>query len=197
METQTLTIDREEAIKMWRKYQSHRHHQTPVDADIERIYAAIAKGKLVIRALESIRVAGLGADNLPKLAIVRADAKECHLEMKGEGAAQMSDDQWVMARTARSRYVEFPVGSFTPTSIIGKRYHVAIVPHIPPDIRPKRGLENYHILFEAIWRPEPPRDPLLLRRMGKGDVWLVCGAWDLTEVERGVMADHMAAARRQ
>jgi len=32
-----------------------------------------------------------------------------------------------------------------------------------------------------------PRDPYLLRRLGKGDLWLVVAAWDLTEVERAAL----------
>ena len=66
------------------------------------------------------------------------------------------------------------------------------MPHIPPDIRPKRGIQNYHVLYEAVWRREIPVDPLLLRRIGTtGDLWTVLGAWELTELERAVLASHM------
>ena len=193
MDVQTLTVDREEALKMWRKYQTHRHRQTPVDADVARIYEAIAKGKVVVCALEAIRKAGLGPDGLPKLAIARADERNCHVSLREDGQCQFSGADWTTGRTARDRYFEFPRGSF-----VGARHRTAraVVPHIPPDIRPRRGLQNYHVLWEAEWRPEPPRDPMLLRRIGKtGDMWLVCGIWDLTDVERAVMANHMAARR--
>src|SRR5258708_4807132 len=42
----------------------------------------------------------------------------------------------------------------------------AIVPLVPVHLRPKRGLENYHILWEAEWTRVVPRDPMLLRRIG-------------------------------
>ena len=62
---------------------------------------------------------------------------------------------------------------------------------MPVDIRPKRGIENYHVLFEAIWQPVPPVDPMLVRRLGEADLWVVVAAWDLTEVERTVLASRM------
>lgn len=193
MDVAQLEVDRDEALRMWRKYQTHKHHQNPIDQDVERIYRAIATGKVVIRALESIRKAGLFPSGLPKLAIARADAKSCFLTLRRDGSAQMADLRWINRNTARNRYVDFEAGTFG-TGIRGGSF-TALVPHIPPDLRPKRGIQNYTILWEAEWSPEPPRDPLLLRRFGKGDIWLVCGAWDLTEVERAVMADRMRATR--
>ena len=59
---------------------------------------------------------------------------------------------------------------------------------MPIHLRPKRGLANYHVLWEAEWTPSPPRDPFLLRRIGKADLWLVVAQWDLTEVERAALA---------
>ena len=193
MQTENLIVDRDEAVKMFRKYQQHKHHSNPVDLEVMRIYGAIAKGKVIVRALESIRKAGLGTDGLPKLAIIRADAKHCYVSIGRDGSARMADMRWISGRTARNRYIDFP-----PVTFVNARggEHSAIVPHIPPDIRPKRGLQNYHILWEAVWTKEPPRDPLLLRRIGKsGDMWLVCGAWDLTDVERAVMADRLVVTR--
>jgi hypothetical protein len=49
-------------------------------------------------------------------------------------------------------------------------------------------MQNYHVLFEAVWSKAPPSDPFLLRRLGKGDLWLVLAMWDLTEVERAALA---------
>jgi hypothetical protein len=195
METQALTVDRDEAVKMWKKYQAHRHNQSAIDAEIERIYKAIAQGKVIVRALESVVKAGLDSEHLPKLAMVRADDKWCWLNTGRDGSATFSGMRWATARTAASRAFRFPAGSFPG---IDQRDWKAVTPHIPPDIRPKRGIENYTILFEPNWHAEPPIDPLLLRRLARhGDMWLVVAGWDLTPIERGVMADHMAAERRQ
>lgn len=185
METQTVGIDKDEAAKLWRKYHEHRAYQTPMDAEIERIYKTIARGKTVIRALASITQAGLGLDGLPRLALCRADAKQCFVRLYSDGSGQMTDSEFRQTRAAPSRHIDFPPGAFPAA---GKRhYGRAVMPHIPPDIRPARGLANYHILFEAEWSPIPPIDPLLLRRLGKGDTWLVIAAWNLTAVERAAM----------
>src|SRR5262245_389095 len=152
------------------------------------MYREISRGKLIVRALASISAAGLGADGLPKLAIARADSEWCHLSLWGDGSARFCTERWVDGRTAASKRFHFPAGTFAPGKM---RDAAAMVPHIPPDIRPRRGLENYHILFEPDWKQMPPVDPILLRRIGKGDAWLVCGAWDLTEVERAAMQTHV------
>lgn len=185
MDTEVIEVDRTEAHRMWQKYQTHKHHQTPIDAEIEHIYRTIAKGKLVIRALASIITAGVDTKGMPKLALARADATVCHCWVNNDGSARMSDSAWINGRTAKSRFFNFQAGSFNGR---GHRSGKAIVPHVPPDIRPARGIQNYHILFEAVWEPIPPVDPLLLRRIGKGDTWLVVGVWELTDVERAAMA---------
>lgn len=187
MNVHPLTIPRDEAVKMWRKYQQHKHHDHPYDAEIEKIYKAIAAGKLVINALSEIVKHGLNDQKLPKLAIARADEKTLYLATRSNGC-QMSGVRWVNGNTSKTRYFEF-TNCFA--GMTAHRDYKAIVPHIPPDVRPKRGLENYHILWEAEWTYEPPVDPMLLRRLGKtGDIWLVVAAWDLTDVERAVMAMH-------
>ena len=62
-----------------------------------------------------------------------------------------------------------------------------MVPIVPPQLRPHWGLHNYHILWEADWQKVPPRDPALLERIG-GDLYAVLAVWDLTELERAVLA---------
>ena len=62
----------------------------------------------------------------------------------------------------------------------------ARVPMIPPRLRADRALANYHILWEAEWI-NPPRDPLLLRHLGKF-FYAVLATWDLTPLEQAVLA---------
>ena len=186
MQTQLVETDRAKALELWKKYQTHRSWSTPVDQEIARFARLIAKGKIVVKALASIAAAGLNDKKLPNLAIARADARWCYLTMPRDGSARMDFDQrggWISSVAASKRFV-FPAGTFD-----GSRggQHKAMVPHIPPDIRPKRGLQNYHILFEADWTEAPPVDPMLLRRIGGDDLWIVCGAWELSEIERAVL----------
>ena len=188
METQEISLDRLEARALWRKYREHQHYAKPIDWEIQRTYQMIAQGRLVIKALESIVKAGVGEDGWPKLAICRADAEKCFFEYQN-GGARFALKRWARENERRT-YIDLPRGSF-PLPQGDRRAWAraeAIVPLIPVDLRPKRGLENYHVLWEAVWQPAPPVDPMLLRRIGKADLWVVCAAWDLTEVERAALA---------
>ena len=188
METERIVIDRTEARALFRKYREHRHWSEPIDQEIQRTYQLIARGEIIIKALESVVKAGVGEDGLPKLAIARADAKTCFLEYRHDGGARMAMDQWAQ-ENHRRRYVDFAPGSFpAPPPRKGWARVEAMVPLVPIDVRPRRGIENYHILWESIWQPVPPVDPMLLRRIGEADLWVVCAAWELTEIERAVLA---------
>ena len=192
METQRIELDREKARQLWQDYQKHRHYSQPIDQEVMRAYQAIAKGRVVIRALDSIVKAGLGEDKLPKLAIVPATAKDCWLGTRHDGSAWFAPTQRTMNRATyhhSAQAITFPAGSF-PGIVTHKWEPKAIVPTIPLPLRPQRGLASYHILFEAIWELKPPIDPMLLRRIGKADLWQVCAAWELSEVERAVLAGH-------
>jgi hypothetical protein len=188
MQTEQIVLDRDKARMLWRDYRKHQHWSQPIDREVMRSYQAIAQGKVVIQALASIVKAGLDQMGLPRLAIVRADAKQCWLEKRGWANnvifASTAAALW-QANMTRQRIV-LPLSSFPGLKLEHRQR--AIVPQIPLPLRPKRGLENYHILFEAEWNMVPPKDPMLLRRAGKGDLWVVCAAWDLTEVERAALA---------
>jgi hypothetical protein len=181
-------IDRDEARGMWRKYQEHRAYQSPYDEEIAAIYKRIAQGKTVIRALESIRAAGFDADGLPKLAICPAHMTECWYQVRGGPANRSVRFGKRSPATHETRAV---VRFDWPNAPETKGWdHCAQVPLIPVHLRPKRGLQNYHILWDAEWAKRYPVDPYLLRRFG-GDAWLVVAAWDLTDVERAVMSSRV------
>jgi hypothetical protein len=201
MDTQIVKIDRDEAQRLYREYKKHQHYSTPIDQEVQRAYKLIAQGKVVIQAIESIRLSGLDDKGLPKLALAPATAETCHLRRYRNGSMIMSPEgkgfSW---RQERNRYkfadetFEFPVETFKMVDWgAGPRRensseHRATMPIIPIHLRPKRALANYHVLWEAEWQPLPPKDPYLLRRIGRADLWLVVAAWDLTEVERAAMA---------
>lgn len=190
IETVKMNLDRARARELWRAYKTHQHYEQPIDAEIRRVYQLIAQGRVVIQALASIAAAGLDEQRRPKLAICRADAKECFCDVWTDGHARFSMERWPNLAAHRRR-VEVPIGSFSDV-----RQHAsatAQVPLIPIHLRPKRALANYWILWEAEWRKLPPGDPILLRRIGRADMWLVLAAWDLTEAERAALAGRMNA----
>lgn len=201
MDVAKIALDASKARELYQKYRTHQVYETDMDREIKRAYREIARGKVVIQAIESIKRAGLDAKGLPKLALARATASHCWITRQRNGAMEMRDIERPnlrQARTPLARYHQeafaFPEDSFGTYVSDGKRYrnsqssHKALTPIIPIHLRPKRGIENYHILWEAEWEPMPPRDPYLLRRIGKADLWLVCAAWDLTDVEMAAMA---------
>lgn len=190
MQPQNIVVDRVKARELYRKYRAHQHYSTPIDDEIRRCYQLIAQGRLVIKALESMVTAGVGEDGYPKLAIVRADAPTCFLEYNHDGSVRFASEAWIRAKAQRSKYVDFPPGSFPPPLRERRNWSrvQAVAPLIPLDLRPKRGLANYHILFEAIWHPAPPVDPMLLRRIGQADLWVVLAVWELTAVEQAALA---------
>ena len=66
----------------------------------------------------------------------------------------------------------------------------AIVPQVPAPLRPNSHLRNYHILWEAEW-DGVPTDPALLKHLG-GDLYALLAVWDLSPLERAVLAGQRA-----
>jgi len=206
METQSIEVDRGRALELYREYKKHLHYSKPLDDEIRRAYQAIAQGKMVIRALESVKAAGVYTSgpnaNLPRLAICRADAISCTLISEANGSAVMhandttprSVRRWAgSTEVMQSRSViRFPADSFARSR--ERRWRAeALVPTPPLHLRPRRGLANYHVLWEAEWTKVVPHDPMLLRRIGRADIWIVVAAWDLTPVEKAALATRITA----
>lgn len=192
MEVNKLAMLQADALEQYRAYQKDRHYSEPIDDEIRTAYKHLSNGKVVIRAVQSIIDAGLKPDGFPKLAICRADKKKCRLIRFHDGSCRMVPEginNW-RSNVASSLRFNFDASTgLNPTKT--PRDGLAIVPLIPIHLRPRRALESYHLLWEAEWDDVPPIDPYLLRRIGKGDMWLVCAAWDLTEVERAALSTRM------
>lgn len=187
MDVQQIKVTRDEARVLYRKYKEHAHYSTPLDREIQRAYQLIAQGRLVIDAVQAVKDAGVDLQGRPKLALVRADAKMCYWDPLWSGrAGTFQMDEWPRGHRGRQLVVrDWPA---IPAKTARQQ---AVVPLIPVEHRPKRGLANYHVLFEAVWEKAPPVDPMLLRRIGKSDLWVVLAQWDLTEVERAVLKSRM------
>jgi hypothetical protein len=206
MQTVNVEVDRDKARELYREYQRCVHYSKPLDQEIMRAYQALSHGRLIVRALDSIREAGVHTEGpnvgFPKLAICRADATACVVSMQPDGELTMhaSDTRPSYRRMSRqggggivqSRNVfHWPRGSFQYTKTHWRG--TSLVPTPPLNLRPKRGLQNYHVLYEAEWHNVVPVDPLLLRRIGRADLWVVVAAWDVSEVERAALATRIRA----
>lgn len=183
MNVEKLQMDKDQARDLYQAYLRNRGQMTADDRAIAAVYKRIAQGKLVIRALASITAAGLGADGLPKLAIMRADQR------KVECRPSIEVIRFRCTGRSRARDCNFSVPM--PGANWNTPMRIADVPLIPVHLRPRKAIEKYHVLWEADWN-QYPTDPYLLRRFGE-DAWLVVAAWDLTPVERAVMSTRLNA----
>lgn len=205
MDLATIEMPTEEAERAFQEYRAavrERHDQE--DEQIMRGYRVLAKGGQVIRLSQSLRSGGVdlltvrrrwGGGTLdvtvPRLAVARANRTTVWTNGVGDNGGctmQTKRDPHVNNRVDVMR---FPEGTFEPgQGDEGWSPRIrAVVPNIPPRLRPRVGLGNFHVLFEAEWGldPEPPVDPALLRHIG-GDLYAVIATWDLTELERAVLA---------
>lgn len=192
MELSTITLDRNAARKAFLEYRTAvRERHNAEDEAIMRGYRELSRGRQLLKLSETIRAGGFDERvSMPRLAICRADAQRVRARVMADRSVtyqhpsasswwgRVAADKRIMVRNVVPEYVQ----TFRTGDIRG-----ATVPTIPPPLRPSAKLSNFHILWEAEWGPVPPRDPALLRHLG-GDLWAVVAIWDLTELERAVLA---------
>lgn len=206
MTIQTITMPRAEAREKFLEYRRavRSRHQQEDDA-IMRGYRALSQGHALIDLPTVLKRGGLDHRHVPRLAICRADkpmvygrwlwsnrAGNVHLHNQFRFSFGVESPWW----RATTNYMTF-TDLFPPlrreSNAPALTSWQAIVPSIPPALRPKAALSNYHILWEAEWSevktpPNAPYDPYLIRRLG-GSLWVVLAQWDLTELERAVIAE--------
>ena len=133
---------------------------------------------------------------VPRLAACRANARIAYTNgVDLDGGCLITADRHDRDLHHANKVDRFTIADGTFER--GENYRLsrvrAIVPNIPPALRPKRGLRLYTILWEAEWSADPtaPTDPALLRRLG-GDLYILLATWDLTELERAVLGGRVA-----
>lgn len=203
MDLQTITIDRNEARRAVAAYrravQTARSEQAAAeDAAILRGYREIAAGHPIIALRDVIHTGGENSRYLPKLAIARADETRITVRREADGSlcfGRNIEPSWRSQRLRGRGLVPLPAGTLPVHNGPGwPAVAHAIVPIIPPELRPNASLERYWILFEAEWTRVPPKDPALLRSLG-GGLYAVLSTWDLTELERAVLGMTRAPRR--
>ncbi len=203
MQVSEIQLDQTRAGELLEKYVEHKDSATDDDLAIMKAYKAIAEGQVLIQAHESIRQAGWDMDQgRPVLAICRAHKPMCYLDQTirrhgpDKGAATLTFREhggWSPSQYDGKRNLQqIEVGADLTPEWLKDCRGKAVVPLVPLNLRPKRGLHLYHILWEADWQ-NVPIDPMLIRKLS-GDLWMVVAAWDLTDVERAVIADRLSLA---
>jgi len=172
-----------------------RAERSAEDEAIAAGYRAAARGLPVIQLSQVIAAGGFFDDGLPRLAVARADARQCfvHIMGWGEGRSVLvySDERQADNRGALVGRHTVRVAVPPPTHRRRWRAHT-VVPLVPPRHRPRPNrLARCHLLWEVdSWTPAPPVDPALIRHI-RGDLWAVLAVWDLTELERAVLAQRL------
>jgi len=178
------------ALYWARKEKSQLHLE---DEELMKMYKAMSQGKRVLALGEVFKDAGMDYDRLPKLAIARADWQWCFFraEMHGEASFSTESSNW---GHNKQNSLHVPA-SFFPAEVTNTAWRSrnskcgypvkAMVPTIPATLRPDQP-KKYWILWEAEWKKDPPKDPILLYRLGE-HTFSVVAEWDLTPLERSVL----------
>jgi hypothetical protein len=174
--------------------------RTALDEAAMAGFKALASGRPVIDLAVAMKGAGLNDQGLPRLAVARADEEsigwatsttpryvEGRQTWAPDGGGQFGPRIQVRGKLQRaSRIRRFPPGTFDPARARRGHDFAAVVPPIPPEHRPAAALRHFHVLWEAVWEPAPPADPMLLRHLG-GMLYVVLAEWDLTPLEQAVL----------
>ena len=195
MNVSTITESRWTAREKFLEYKhavQQRHREE--DKAIMEGYRYLSRGKQLINLTETFRKAGMNDNHEPRLAIARATAMHCWFTL--------TSNRWVFRtspyafkRRRESAWARFsyPLSTFTvPPHTLGqyrdRKQLKALVPVIPPSIRPgETQLGKYGILWEADWH-HAPKDPILVRFIHpKSPCVVMVAQWDLTELERSVL----------
>jgi hypothetical protein len=199
MNVNTIIIPKNEALAKLADYKAlNQSQKTREDERLQSLYQAVSKGARVVNIASAFKQAGLNQKGQPKLAISRADWKTVHFHPRRciingdrsftpyynlEGAGLFTDTPRFVER-AYQKSISVPGHTFSTD--LTRSNLKSRVPHIPPSIRPKIHLRNYHILFEVQNWEEYPVDPFLLRRID-GYLYVVEAEWELTELEASIL----------
>lgn len=204
MDVPVIAMTPEEAQDKLDAWQAERHaDQREVKEACIKGYEALAAGKTLIQLDAAIRGGGFFDSGFPKLAIARADRREVQFTWRPHEAIAFYDTRQAGARgRGGSLLRSIDMRRFHNITYLagdGTRYGkwldgYAQVPLLPAEHRPPTGqLRDWFILWEVEqWYArsmdvEPDRDPMLLEHVA-GQLYAVLAEWELTELERAVMA---------
>lgn len=188
-----FTETRKVAVEKWREYKvAEKASGNPLYKDLRIIYNQMKAGKKIIDISKVIAAGGVHDNFHPKLAIAKATTKKIVCRYYQNGIVKYLNDQSLRSREHASDVILYNcLPKFKMETIFDNLNLEAPVPMIPPKHLPVKLSDDYYILWEVDeWKMVPPTDPWLLRRLTKTHFVVVAG-WDLTEVEKSVMAGRM------
>ena len=196
----TFMIPAEQAKVEWKKYCELLKTRKDKHLKIMKQAMYFAKqGKAIIDIYQTIKKGGLSKKNEPRLAVARADINEVFFEKRDTGSGRFCmETGW--NRGGFRTDVELPQNLFkinwertlkpdgTPSWELKDKTLKAKVPMVPAMLMPEGDLKDYYILWEVKeWEQLPEaKDPFLMKRISE-NLFVVLGAWDITELERAVI----------
>lgn len=208
MKLETMAETRYQAGEKWREYmEATKHSNNPMYKDLKKVYNQLKGGRKIIDINKVIIKGGINDWSQPNLAIAKMGSKFvwcCYTEggiISFVNRAQQWSDQ---SRSPIKEDVKITgMPTFNCTSLIskgkmnqrfagwGRMELKAPVPIVPPKHLPGKITDDYYILWEVEeWKIVPPKDPWLLKRI-TSNMFVVLAGWDLTEIERSVMAGRL------
>lgn len=194
MNVATIELDKETATARYKEYlATNRKLKSKEYSAARRAYRALSKGLKVIDIYAAFEKTGVKNDGSgPKLAIVRADAKEVIFIKGRDGSGRFCvPEQRSWRQPEKVSDVVMPAGVFPPWAIDpGTRWQLldetvsTNVPFVPPHIEVAGAMQNYYILFEVeAWKKHRKvKDPYLLQRLNN-NTFVVLAEWDVSPVE--------------
>ena len=197
MDVEVIEMPAAEARAHLKEYRTQLHRVA--DAEYSAIaagYEELAKGHALLNVANVIRQAPRDEKHRPALAIARADRKQVEVRWSGSQVLYDCSAYFDDGGGSRTLIRRFDIGRGFPGQSPWLCRGYALVPIVPAGVRTTAGnprLRECFVLWEVeAWSDSqigatPDRDPYLLRHLG-GELYTVLAAWDLTELERAVMA---------
>lgn len=205
MKLETIEMDPSQAAAKLdaARRQIKRYKNAPAQLlEPERGYAALEAGKSLVLLSQAIGRGGFDEQGRPRIAVARSDRRWVELGFSGFYSGRRG---WVSLQSgyfhrcwppppSSGLVRRVPLRGFagdlpSPAAMREANRSRALIPLVPPDVKEAAGnpdLSRTFTLFEADWE-DPPVDPALLRHVG-GDLYAVLAAWNLTDLERAVLA---------
>lgn len=200
MEVHPITETKKAATEKWHEYaQAAKQNNSKMYSDLRRTYAQLKNGKAIIDIEKVLVSAGVHENFHPKLCITKAMNKKGRCHYMEDGTIKFcSHDEWPRPWTSKpfasDIYLKaaFPkITKDTVPSLPRELKLEAPVPIIPPHLIPNKLTDDFYILWEVDqWKPIPPVDPYLLRRITK-NIFVIVAGWNLTKVEQLVMKEFL------
>jgi hypothetical protein len=193
MDLPTIEVTEEEATAKLAEYEKTlSYERTAEDEAIAQAYRAAKRGLQVIRLTQAIAMGGFfESSGLPRIAVAGATWSECHVIWNSDDIVFNEDGAYYGNRGALvgRNSVRVPMRDTAIPVMRSWRRGRAPIPLVPPRHRPKlRRLKHCHVLWEVEqWNSVPAKDPALIKHI-RGDLWSVLAVWDLTELERAILA---------